>query len=216
MTAVTGSISVRTLTDGGQPADAIADDLVAFLAEARATLDLALYDVRLPGAVGDRVADAIRAAAARGAAVRIAYNVPDMPAQYARDFASLWARRRVEDSGDFDTTAIAFGGATVRPWFSPGRGDALSHRIAEAIGKARRRVRIAPPVLTSSPILGTLAEVTAERKVDVLGVCDWTQLHAVFGQWRDNGRSAWKMPLLAKVLEGAQFTGKRSTPYAGG
>jgi phosphatidylserine/phosphatidylglycerophosphate/cardiolipin synthase-like enzyme len=77
-------------------------------------------------------------------------------------------------------------------------------------------VRIASPVLTSGPILGTLAEVIAERRVEVLGVCDWTQLHAVFGQWRINPSAHWKMPLLADVLEGAEFTGKRSTPYAPG
>jgi phosphatidylserine/phosphatidylglycerophosphate/cardiolipin synthase-like enzyme len=78
------------------------------------------------------------------------------------------------------------------------------------------RSRIASPVLTSGPILGTLSEVLAEKRVEVLGVCDWTQLHAVFGQWRNNPGSQWKMPLLAKVLEGAEFTGKRSTPYASG
>jgi phosphatidylserine/phosphatidylglycerophosphate/cardiolipin synthase-like enzyme len=62
-------------------------------------------------------------------------------------------------------------------------------------------------------VLGTLAEVCAEQRVDCVGVCDWTQTHAVFGQWRENPRSAWKGPLLARVLEGAEFTGKRSTPW---
>ena len=88
--------------------------------------------------------------------------------------------------------------------------------IAEAIGLAKRRVRIASPVLTSGPILATLAEVGAEQRVDVKGVCDWTQLHAVFGQWAENPQSAWKGPLLSAVLEGAQFNGKRSEPYAPG
>jgi phosphatidylserine/phosphatidylglycerophosphate/cardiolipin synthase-like enzyme len=38
----------------------------------------------------------------------------------------------------------------------------------------------------------------------------------VFGQWKNNPSSHWKMPLLADVLEGAEFTGKRSTPYGPG
>ena len=67
-------IEERTLVDGGQTAEAIAEWLVAWLGEARQSLDIALYDVRLPGSVGDAVAGAIRSAAGRGVAVRIAFN----------------------------------------------------------------------------------------------------------------------------------------------
>lgn len=283
----TTPIDVTTLTDGGQQPEQIAEPIVTLIESAQATLDLALYDVRLPGKVGDDVAGAIRAAAARGVAVRIAYNAdgfykvpvppppsthpdllaalgvplkaipgepdlmhhkylivdgarlwcgstnwtldswtreenvivrvesPELAAVYARDFEHLWERGVVEGSGNFDAPQLQIGGADVQAWFSPGRGEQLAHRIAKQIGLARRRVRIASPVLTSGPILGTLAEVLAERRVEVLGVCDWTQLHAVFGQWKNSG-SAWKMPLLHDVLEGAEFTGKRSTPYAPG
>jgi hypothetical protein len=69
------AIEERTLLDGGQRAESIGARLIAWLGEARHSLDVALYDVRLPGAVGDAVADAIRAAATRGVAVRIAFNV---------------------------------------------------------------------------------------------------------------------------------------------
>src|SRR3954447_26630320 len=48
-----GMLDVLTLTDGGQHAPEIAERLVAWLADARKSLDLALYDVRLPGPVGD-------------------------------------------------------------------------------------------------------------------------------------------------------------------
>jgi phosphatidylserine/phosphatidylglycerophosphate/cardiolipin synthase-like enzyme len=283
-----GPIKITTLTDGGQKPEAIAAELIAFIEAAKTTLDIALYDVRLPGEIGDRVAGSIKAAAARGVAVRIMYNAdgfyeipvpappstrpellaalgvplkpipgepdlmhhkymvrdgeatwsgstnwtldswtreenlflttesPQLAANYAQNFEQLWSTERVEGSGNFDTMPITVGGSTVRAWFSPGRGEALAHRIAKSIGTAERRVRIASPVLTSGPILGTLAEVLAEKRVEVLGVCDWTQLHAVFGQWKMNPGSQWKMPLLADVLEGAEFTGKRSTPYAPG
>jgi hypothetical protein len=60
-------LEVHTHTDGGQTAESVAERVVTWIAGARETLDLALYDVRLPGDVGDRVADGIRAAAARGA-----------------------------------------------------------------------------------------------------------------------------------------------------
>jgi phosphatidylserine/phosphatidylglycerophosphate/cardiolipin synthase-like enzyme len=133
---------------------------------------------------------------------------------YARNFEQLWKCERVGDSGDFDSRPARVGAAVVRPWFSPGRGPELSHRIAKRIGAARRRIRIASPLLTAGPILGTLAEVIAEGEVDVLGVCDATQVEQVFRQWAHNPRSSWKPPLLASCLE--VFTGKRSTPYAPG
>jgi hypothetical protein len=67
-------IEERALLDGGQTAEQVAARLVAWLGEAHRSLDIALYDVRLPGAVGDVVAEALRDAAARGVAVRIAFN----------------------------------------------------------------------------------------------------------------------------------------------
>ena len=72
------------------------------------------------------------------------------------------------------------GDAEVRPWFAPGFGEALSHRIAKHIGRARSRVRIPSPVLTSGPILGTLAEVVNEGRCNVSGVVDETQVDEVF------------------------------------
>ncbi|HYM57283.1 MAG TPA: phospholipase D-like domain-containing protein [Solirubrobacteraceae bacterium] len=283
------ALDVRTLVDGGQRANDIADWLEPWLSAARRSLDLALYDVRLPGEVGDRVAGAIRSAQARGAQVRIAYNLdePDdeprpfepppprtepsllaqlgvplkgipgwrdlmhhkyavrdgaavwtgsanwtldswereenaiatvesgeLAAAYTRNFEQLWRHERVEDSGNFDLAPVRTGDATVRPWFSPGRGPELSHRIAKRIGAARRRVRIASPVLTAGPILGTLGEVLSEGRVDVAGVCDATQVRQVFRQWDANPRSRWKAPLLQRAL--TVFHGKRSTPYAPG
>src|SRR5205823_8729471 len=89
-----------------------------------------------------------------------------------------------------------------------------AHRIANAIAQARRRVRIASPVVTSGPILGTLNEVLAEQRVDVQGVCDATQIGEVFHQWGQNEQAGWKAPLLHTVLK--VFHGKPSTPYRPG
>ena len=102
----------------------------------------------------------------------------------------------------------------MRTWFSPKRGEKLAHAIAHAIGRSKRRVRIASPVITSGPILGTLAEVAADGRVDLAGVVDATQIAEVFGQWELNGNNTWKTPSLKFLLGRADFTGKRSTPYA--
>ena len=77
-------------------------------------------------------------------------------------------------------------------------------------------MRIASPVITSGPILGTLAEVAADGKVDVAGVVDATQIKEVYGQWRGNERTRWKLTSLGQVFRSAEFTGKRSTPYRPG
>ena len=271
-----------TLEDGRQPPDAVAERLVAWLAEARRTLDLALYDVRLPGAVGDAVAAALHGAIGRGVRLRIAYNddvedpahpdtrpfEPPPPSTqphlleqlgaelrgipgwrdlmhhkfavrdgaavwtgsanwtldswsrqenvlatiddagvahaYARVFGELWDGGGIGSSGSFDTPGA------VRPWFCPGRGPELSHRIATRIGAARRRVRIASPLLTSGPVLAAVNEA----EIDLSGVCDVTQVRQVFRQWEHNPGSHWKIPLLREAL--LRFTGKPSTPYAPG
>jgi phosphatidylserine/phosphatidylglycerophosphate/cardiolipin synthase-like enzyme len=284
------ALEVHPLADGGQTAEHVAARLAGWLAEARGTLDVALYDVRLPGAAGDLVAGALADAVRRGVRVRIAFNadeddgrrkllpppprtepallaklgvplrgipgVPDLmhhkyavrdgravwtgsanwtldswtreenvlvtvaseavAQAYARNFGQLWRRREVEGTGTFDVLPVTVGGAVVRAWFCPGRGPELSARIAKRIAQARRRVRIASPVLTAAPVLGTLNEVLAEGRCDVAGVVDATQVGQVFGQWAANPSSRWKGPLLARVLAGHGFSGKPSTPYAPG
>jgi phosphatidylserine/phosphatidylglycerophosphate/cardiolipin synthase-like enzyme len=104
----------------------------------------------------------------------------------------------------------------VRAWFSPKRGERLAHRIAGALGHAMERIRIASPVITSGPILGTLAQVAADGKVDLAGVVDLTQVQEVLRQWHENGNASWKEPLLRAALTRAPFSGKRSTPYRPG
>ena len=71
----TRPVDVLELTDGGQSAEDIAARVVEFIRPATRTLDLALYDLRLPGPPGDAIAAELRAASARGVAIRILYNV---------------------------------------------------------------------------------------------------------------------------------------------
>jgi phosphatidylserine/phosphatidylglycerophosphate/cardiolipin synthase-like enzyme len=277
-------VEVRTLTDGGQPAEETAHALADFVAAAQRTLEVAVYDFHLPPDLDEIVRAALVAAQQRGVAVRLAYNVdhpPDTPvpapprtdpdeleamafptaaipgvpdlmhhkyvvrdaaavwtgstnwtadswtreenvivtvdspavaARYRDDFEQLWTTRDVSRSGKLDTGPVD----GMRAWFCPGRGEKLAHRIAKAIGSAQRRVRIASPVITSAPILGTLAQVASDGKVDLAGVVDATQVAEVFEQWHENGNVDWKGPLLRTVLGRAPFSGKRSTPYAPG
>jgi phosphatidylserine/phosphatidylglycerophosphate/cardiolipin synthase-like enzyme len=146
--------------------------------------------------------------------VIVTVGSPEIAYAYSLAFGQLWETGTVEGSGNVDPRPEHAGGAKVRAWFCPEHGEALSHRVAKNIGKAHRRVRIASPVLTSGPILGTLVEVVNEGRCSVAGVVDDTQVDQVFGQWRTNGVSAWKIPLLQRVIEGAQFSGKTSTPWS--
>jgi phosphatidylserine/phosphatidylglycerophosphate/cardiolipin synthase-like enzyme len=279
-------IELTTLDPGGQTAEEMARRVAAYLGEARSTLDLALYDIRLPDPAGTIVREALEGAAARGVAVRLAYNedrgerelpVPPPPmtepglieslklptrgipgepdlmhhkyvvrdgssvwsgstnwtadawsiqenvvavvdsapvaTAFGFDFEQMWRSGRVQGSGEGSPVPIDVGGSEVRAWFTPGRGPELSHRIAKAIGSATRRVRIASPVITAGPILGTLAQEAAEGKLDLAGVVDAPQCAQVFRQWAGNPRSAWKVPLLRSVFTDAPFAGKPSTPY---
>jgi phosphatidylserine/phosphatidylglycerophosphate/cardiolipin synthase-like enzyme len=278
-------IVVRMLTDRGQAPIEIARQLATFIAEARASLEIAVYDLKLTPEPAAVVTKAIRDANARGVTVRLAYNVdharritvpppprtdsglirllgvpfeeiPGVPdlmhhkyavrdrkavwtgstnwtddswsreenvivivessalaAAFEVDFEQLWRSRTVAASGKVKPQPIEVGESKVRAWFCPGHGTELSHRIARAIGNARVRVRIASPVITAGPILGTLAGVAANGKVDVAGVVDATQIEEVYGQWRAKERTHWKLTSLAQVFRYADFTGKRSTPY---
>jgi phosphatidylserine/phosphatidylglycerophosphate/cardiolipin synthase-like enzyme len=141
--------------------------------------------------------------------VVVTVESPALAARYRDDFEQLWSTRDVQKSGRVDTTPVD----GIRPWFCPGRGERLAHRIAKAVGTARRRIRIASPVISSGPILGTLAQVASDGKVDLAGVVDLTQIEEVLRNWHDNGNATWKEPLLRASLTRAPFSGKRSTPY---
>lgn len=281
------AVELTTLTDGGQTPSDVARRVAAFLAGAKRTLDLALYDVRFESDAGAPVLASLLAAQQRGVAIRLVYNVdhpgpipvppppesvPDtieaLPVEtapipgvpdlmhhkyairdgeavltgsanwtedswsrqenviasvsalevgqaYTTDFEQLWARRDVAVSGRVRPEPIELGGATVRTWFTPGHGEELSQRIASRIGRARR-IRICSPVITAGPILGTLAQVVSDRRADVAGCVDATQVADVIRQWNANGNAAWKVPLLGCVIEKGGFTGKRSTPWSPG
>ncbi len=281
-------VELTTLTDGGQPASRVAAQIAAFLSDARESLDLALYDVRLETEAGALVLASLLAAYQRGVRVRLLFDVdhpgpipvppppetrpeaiealpvetrgvagvPDLMhhkfcVRDGRDvwtgsmnwtedswtrqenvvvrvlgserlafaftlaFEQLWERGAVQGTGTVEPRPVELeGGITVRPWFTPGNGEALSHRVAKHVGRARRRVRIASPVLTAGPILGTLVEVVNEGRCRVVGVVDNTQVEDVLRQWGRNRVSAWKIPLLHTIVSKAGFSGKPSTPWS--
>jgi phosphatidylserine/phosphatidylglycerophosphate/cardiolipin synthase-like enzyme len=141
---------------------------------------------------------------------------PELAARFTEDFEQLWETRDVEKTGKVDSSPVPVEGREVRAWFSPKRGERLAHRIARALGQARERIRIASPVISSGPILGTLAEIASDGKIDVAGIVDVTQIREVLRQWEANGNATWKAPALEAALTRAPFSGKRSTPWAPG
>jgi phosphatidylserine/phosphatidylglycerophosphate/cardiolipin synthase-like enzyme len=282
-------VEVRTLTDGGQPAEDTATALAAFVSKAEKTLEVAIYDVNLPDPTCAAVHDAFITANDRGVQIRLAYNVdyrkdtdhppppqtvpefveafpfptlaiPGVPdlmhhkyvvrdgasvwtgstnwtvdswtreenvivtvesaelaARYLEDFEQLWSSQRVSHSGKVATIPVAPG---VAAWFCPRRGEKLAKRIAHAIRGAQRRIRIASPVISNGPILAALAQVVADRKIDLAGVVDATQISEVLYQWHQNQQESGipdaKGPMLRAALTGAPFSGKVTTPYAPG
>jgi phosphatidylserine/phosphatidylglycerophosphate/cardiolipin synthase-like enzyme len=137
---------------------------------------------------------------------------PDVATLFSRDFEQVWARG-VGASGDVDAEPLAVAGATVRVWFCPGRAQSLVHRIARAFGRASGRIRVASPIITAAPILGTLVELVSDGRVDLAGVLDGTQMREVAAQWEAQHRQ-WKRHLMSALLRGGNFTAKRSTPWS--
>jgi len=141
---------------------------------------------------------------------------PELATAYSLDFEQLWDVGIVEEAGRVEPRPVHVDGIEIRPWFCPGYGDALSHRIAKAIGRAKRRVRICSPVITAAPVLATLAQVIADGKVDVAGAVDMPQVEDVQRQWGPTGVRSWKLPLLLDVIGSGRFAGKPSTPWGPG
>lgn len=130
---------------------------------------------------------------------------------YRIDFDQLLSTHDVEKTGFVDPRWDD----GVRAWFTPGHGEDLSSRIAKIIRRSKRRVRICSPVITTGPVLGTLAQVIADGKLDLAGCVDVTQIREVIHQWTENRNVSWKLPLLEQVMAGS-FSGKESTPYGDG
>jgi phosphatidylserine/phosphatidylglycerophosphate/cardiolipin synthase-like enzyme len=280
---MSSSITLRTLTDGGQQPAAIAREVADFISAAKRSLDLAQYDFHLVEETAAIVGGAITAAHARDVEVRILYNVdhanpipvppppepdvqliaslkvpakaiagvpdlmhhkfvvrdaeavwtgsmnwtddswsrqenvvvtvesPELAHAFTLDFEELWRDGDVERSGFVEPRPVAVDGVRVRPWFTPGFADALTARIAKKIGRAKH-VRICSPVITSAPVLATLAQRIADGKVDIAGCVDATQVDEVIRQWKVDGNVSWKLPLLEQVMAG-DFSGKRSEPW---
>ena len=115
----------------------------------------------------------------------------EIAADYEINFQGLWDKPVVALSGRVSSpwTQLA-DGTQVRPYFCPGRSLKLVHAMSRSIASAEKRVRICSPVITSGPILGTLAETCSERKLDISGVYDATQMDEVQRQWSGEAGAA--------------------------
>ena len=71
-------------------------------------------------------------------------------------------------------------------------------------------------MITTGPVLGTLAQVIADGTRRHRGLRRrHRRSRDVIRQWQANGNVSWKLPLLERVMAGP-FTGKESTPYGAG
>lgn len=150
----------------------------------------------------------------------VAIQSPGLAQLYARDFAQLWRRGRIEDSGDFrtDPVALLYAGrpAPVDVDFSPGMGNSINAWVAARILSANRRVVICSMLLNSSEVLRALMQQLDRGRVQMWGVYDETQMQGVLEQWRREHRFDWKVEAVERVIADAGLVGKRSIPYRPG
>jgi phosphatidylserine/phosphatidylglycerophosphate/cardiolipin synthase-like enzyme len=139
---------------------------------------------------------------------------------YTRDFEQLWTKGHVERTGTFDVTpapaTFAGADASVDVLFSPGRGEAMSHLVAQRLRQARRRIVICSPVITAGPILATLAELVTDRRTPITVTVDGPQMREVLQQWRADPQAAWKAPIYEHIADAGVVAAKPSTPYGHG
>jgi phosphatidylserine/phosphatidylglycerophosphate/cardiolipin synthase-like enzyme len=144
----------------------------------------------------------------------------EIAAAYMENFEELWSRRTVAGTGERTTgwVRLAMNGdpVRVRPFFCPGRGPELAATIAGAIRRARRRIGVCSPVLTSGPILGALADVVTDGRVAVTGVVDRTQMQGALEQWARRPNGTWKTAAYRFIETAVPLSGRDSVPWAPG
>ena len=141
----------------------------------------------------------------------------EIAAAFAANFEGLWEKPIVALSGRISSPWSALAdGTRLRPYFCPGRSLKLVHAMSRSLASAEKRIRICSPVITSGPILGTLAEIVEHGKIDIGGVYDATQMDEVQHQWGSQGGAAWKIAAFKSITAAVHFGSKRSTPYAKG
>ena len=286
-------VEASFLTDGGQTAESVAGLLADFLARARRSLDIAIYDLKLDDAPGQVIMQAVRDARARGVGMRLVFNqentrtrplpppgfvdydylhalqiesraVPGVPdlmhhkyvvcdagtptaavwtgstnwtddswtreenviveltdpgvaTMFGANFEELWETRSVRQSGHQQPTWFELAPALrVRPYFTPARAPKLVHEIGQRIATAAHRVRVCSPVVTSGPVLSSLAEALGRPGLDLAGCFDSTQMEEVMYQWSQKPESAWKQRFWETVRGGMKWSAKISTPYSAG
>jgi len=142
---------------------------------------------------------------------------PGVAALYGANFEELWDSRSVQHSGHQPPTWFELEPALrVRPYFTPARAAKLVHEIAQRIATAGRRVRICSPVVTSGPVLASLAEALGRAGLSLGGCYDRTQMAEVMHQWSQKAESAWKQQAWETVRAGMRWGAKISTPYSPG
>jgi len=114
--------------------------------------------------------------------------------------------------------------AEARVMFSPGCGLEIDTEIARRVRAAQRRVRICSLLINSGTLIGELLNLlragrashaeAAQRRVQVDGVYDRTQMAEVYTQWQEVPSNHWKIPALQELVTRAHLAGKNSTPYS--
>ncbi len=135
---------------------------------------------------------------------------------YPRNFEELWeppgrralGLRRPRSRSSLD------GARPCGPGSRPGTGPSSRSGSRRRSARARERVRIASPVITSAPILGTLAEL-GERAAASTSPGSSTSRRPMpsSASGQQNGRRTGRSRCSPKALSLLPFSGKPSTPW---
>jgi phosphatidylserine/phosphatidylglycerophosphate/cardiolipin synthase-like enzyme len=130
---------------------------------------------------------------------------------YETDFQDLWSSgdirpRRVNDQG-----SVLVGGTPIDIAFSPSAGGRIEDHIAGLISSARRRIKIAAMLITSTQLLRAInAALQTSQVPEFRGIYDGSQMANVLAIWKKMGSP--KAGLFAGVAR--HLAKKDSFPYS--
>ncbi len=131
---------------------------------------------------------------------------------YEQDFQELWSTGNIKSTGIKDYGTVNADETTIDIAFSPGEGKRIDEQIAELIGSAKSRIKVASMLLTSQTILAALDAAIRQQQVGEFGgIYDQTEMHQVVKIWEKSSKDADIIQTFQDVA--ARLTSKRSHAY---
>ena len=137
---------------------------------------------------------------------------PELASFYETDFQELWVNGDIASTGVDDMGTVNIDSTEVEVAFAPGDGQTIDQIIAQEIGQAKHRIKVASMILSSHNILAALDEALRSEQVSEFGgIYDRTEMSQILKKWEKSSNSAGVAQTFKDVA--SHLVGKHSQPY---